>query len=486
MLASSKYGYIRTIKFALPHILIALIVLLHLYYSFTFVSEIDDYISDECWYVSSARNLLIKAFNIMPRYVTADGLLGLNIELSDLSARSNVIRTILGYGGRVVKSDYSLTQLIYVEVPGHLDTRELLEIPGVKSVIPGFRYPDYSSITSYLNTEHPPFTKYFIALSIALCGDRPICWRLPSLIASSITLVLTYLIIRSIINGLTGSYLGVVASLLLALDNLFRSMSMVAMIDMTLALFTTLTLCLIIKGRLLAGLISLNLAFISKYSGLFVAPIYLMISISRGMRPINVISYVALSPLLALVISSIPLIILQGFGQWWYEAVENAIRWHLSVKTLSGPPTAAPWEWLLGVNPFILHYRYIDGAWVADMVAKGNNIIYLIVATTSLITLPAINKLVDGGIISKFTWTTFLMYVFIWFLGSRTQYSFYMVQLVPSIYALLMIYVYWLTSKENINYLIKRWLELLNMIARWLSGEVRVCLHVELKERSEK
>lgn len=471
-------GFTRSV---LPNMLLFLVILFHIYNVYNYAYYIDDYISDECWYVSSARNLLVKVFNVQPTYIGSDGFLGVNVEVSDNRVIHDVINTVLNSGGRVVKSDYSNIQLVYVEVPNIDVLSDLRSIPGVKDVVPGFRYPDSREITNYLNTEHPPLAKYLIALSILTCSDKPICWRIPSIIASTSILILIYLIIRFLVGGATGSYLGVVAALITASDTLFRSLSVVAMLDIFTSLFTVLTLYLLLKDKIYSSLTTLGLAFISKYSGWFITPAIAYVMIKRRIAPVNTMLLVTAIPLIMLVISSLPLIKSLGIQRWWFEAVENAVRWHLSIKTISGPPASAPWEWLLGWNPFVFHYTYVSGEWVADLIARGNNILYLTTVATTILILPVISKLPDRGLVTIYTWCTFLMYVVIWLLGSKTQYSFYMVQITPLMYTSLIIHVFWLTSTDNFRVLIRKWLTIIKYLIKWFRGEVAIKVYVKFE-----
>jgi len=470
---------------SLPTLLLITVIAVFIYYTYSYTSTIDDYISDECWYVSSARNILIKVFNLTPKYVGSDSLItGVTLEVSNVDSAllRNLFTEVGLLNGRVVKYDYSKVSLVYVEVP-QTNVSRLRDLPYVKRVVPGYRYPDAANILDYLNTEHPPLVKYLIALSIITCGDRPTCWRVPSIIAASLILITEYFIMRVVVGGVSGSYLGLAACVLTVLDPLFRSLSMVAMLDIFVSLFTVVTLLLVICERYRLVVMTLGLGFISKYSSLFPAPAVMYLMRRSGMSPAKILLYVIYVPLLLLLISSSPLIKSLGFQQWWFEAIENAVRWHLSVKTLNGPPVSAPWDWIIGNNPFILHYTYVNNGWVADLVAKGNNAIYLMTTALTIFTLPVIRRLPDGGKSTLYTWTTFLMYVIMWVLGGRTQYSFYMVQITPLLYLCLIIQVYWLTtSLNNIKDLLKKWLEILTLIQRWLSGEVTFKISVKIEQ----
>ncbi|MEM3948004.1 MAG: hypothetical protein QXM76_00185, partial [Zestosphaera sp.] len=113
----------------------------------------------------------------------------------------------------------------------------------------------------------------------------------------------------------------------------------------------------------------------------------------------------------------------------------------------------------------------------------GNPVLYTLTAALSLIILPSLRDLPDKGVTHVFTWLTYLMYVAMWFLGGRTQYSFYAVQVVPLFYTTLVMIVYYLTaSPANIRELVKRWRRILNVISMWLAGEVSVSMRLVISD----
>ncbi len=243
---------------------------------------------------------------------------------------------------------------------------------------------------------------------------------------------------------------------------------MVAMLDIYIALFTFLTYYLALTRRFRLGILALSLGVTTKFNGGFPYPA-LLAKIARDIGDkLKFIAYLVLSvmvPILILFTFSIPLIANLGFSRWWNEAIVGAIRWHLSIKTLGGPPQSAPWEWFLGINPFPLHLIYDPETqqWVADLIAKGNPPLYILTLALSLLLIPVFKELPDEGFTYVYTWVTYLMYVAIWFLGARTQYSFYMVQIVPLIYTLLFIEVYYIVTPINrIIYVLRSWKEMLS------------------------
>ncbi len=472
---------------------IAVILAVFIYIQVPYAAGLNGYVSDEVWYVSSSRNILREIFGLQPRYPGSS--VRVTVELDKPSSVhqyddwvDHLVNFIESAGGEVIKgtefyrysAEGKFLPAVCAEVPPEA-VEELTTFYFVKRVVRGYCYPNAEGIIDYMNYEHPPLGKLLIATSIAVCGDSPICWRLPSILAGATILLLAYLIVRESVGGSAGGFLGCVTAAIIATDKLFRSLSMVAMLDIFVSLFSILSLYLVMKGKLFSSAVSLGLAASSKFSGAFTAVAYVLRALKKEI-PAKVILYAIYVPLAVFLILSIPIIAELGIYGWWGRSVEGAIRWHLSVKTSNGPPSSAPWDWLLGVNPFPLHYVQVPetGEWVADLIALGNIHLYVLAVILSMFVLPKFSELPDRGNSYVYTWVTFLGYVAIWFLGAKTQYSFYMVHITPMLYVTLMLIVFYVTSDiRNINKLVKAWVDLLKTLKGILAGEVRIKLVVE-------
>jgi predicted membrane-bound dolichyl-phosphate-mannose-protein mannosyltransferase len=470
------------------------VLLIYGYFQITFASSVDDYISDEIWYVSSARNYLNKVFGVYPS--VGSDMYRVTLELVATS-RSDFVDTALrlqdeisGLGGRVVKStDYYGTgdnplYAVCADVPKEA-LKTVTSFPYVRSFGVGYCYPNAGNILNYMNFEHPPLGKYMVALSILTCGDRPLCWRLPSIASGVGILILEYVLLKRVLEGSWGSVLAVVVPAITALDKTFRSLTVVAMLDAPLALLTYAACFYAASGSVYKSTTSLSLAFSTKFSGGFVVPA-LYSRYTRKVPPAMAILLLVYAPLAMFIALSAPLLAYKGdFFRWWAEAVEGAVRWHISTKVEpgKGPPAAAPWDWLVGANSFILHYKYVEGAgFVADLVASGNPILYLGTAAISIYLLPKLRKMPDEGFTWLCTWLTWAMYVLLWLAGNKSQYSFYMVQLVPLLYTLLGIAAYYLSDMENLIEVSRAWLKLLKSLSRYLRGEARLKIQVQIED----
>ncbi len=476
-------------------ILLLFLVASFIYFEYVQASRINDYISDECWYVSAARNILRVIFGVSPQ-ASHDGYVEVTVQL-DYPATSmqysewvaEVKDYVLGLGGRVIRDNSYYTYkeggnflpAVCVDVPeSKLDY--LNRIPHMVKYATGYCYPNARDILDYMNYEHPPLVKYLIGLMMEV-RDCPIMWRLPPMIAGSLILVLIFMVFREVLGKEIGSALGVVAALLTALDHTFRALSMVAMLDIFVAFFTYLTYYATIKRSALLSSLALGFGFSSKFSGGFPGIPALIELIKRKEVPAKVILYLFYVPLAIFLILSLPEILKNGWWGWWDASVAGALKWHLSQKTTAGPPQAMPWDWLIGRNSFVLHYAYdaSQGKWVPDIVASGNPILYLLTLALSVFMLPHVLRLPDKGSAYSFTWLTYLMYYLIYFLGTKTQYSFYFVQIVPLLYTLLIMELYYLLRDvKRIKEIAAKWMEWFKAFVDWLGGRASINVHVEV------
>ena len=100
--------------------------------------------------------------------------------------------------------------------------------------------PDVCGVTDPLSNAHPPLGQWLIAAGVAVAGYDAFGWRVASAIAGSLTVALTYVLARLLIQGDSSRMAAIgaaVASGLLAIDVLHLVQSRVAMLDVFLALF---------------------------------------------------------------------------------------------------------------------------------------------------------------------------------------------------------------------------------------------------------
>jgi Predicted membrane-bound dolichyl-phosphate-mannose-protein mannosyltransferase len=338
------------------------------------------YISDEVWYVTSARNILhdfLATPANSPYYITTERC---------LTEGSKIVKEYVNIDAVAVEGDVAC----YIRR--------------------GFPYPDKEGILSYYNLEHPPLAKYIIAAMEAI-RDDPLFWRLPSMALGATTLLLVFLSARK----LAGELWALVATALMLFDNTFRAMAGVAMLDVYLGFFTALMAYFYLSGRLLATGAALGLATAVKYSGAF--PIFGLIYLyaRRSFRELVAVILMAFSIFLLV---NMPIAGHLGLERWINEIIA-AISWHTTSRP-PGPTASTPLDWLLMQNSFAL---YIN----PDVYASGTPayLVALIYAIYKRDETSALYLSTYGG------------YWLVYISGNHTLYSFYTAHFSPLAHILL-------------------------------------------------
>ena len=292
-------------------------------------------------------------------------------------------------------------------------------------------YWSYSGKTdeNYYNLEHPPLGKYIIALSMVICGDKPLCWRLPGIIEASLIPV----VVALAYTGRRPPMLLAAASAAMAAgsDYILRTAGAVAMLDIHLAFFTALTILAATRGRLALAGIMAGAAASVKMSGV-AAVLALMVYIAyagwmgRRERARWILKVILLS-IAVYIIMYVPLASYFGPVELVRENI-NALKWHTTSRPANGPPTSTPTGWIFNVNPF---YYSVSGALVA---ARLNTLVHLPALVASLvITMYHLDKGRERMVFSSILYMSIILtYYLVFALGNRTLYSFYAVQLTPA------------------------------------------------------
>ena len=95
------------------------------------------------------------------------------------------------------------------------------------------------------NVEHPPLAKALIALGIRVFGDEGFAWRLPSIVAGTLAIVLLYALTRRLADKRTA----LLAAFLLSFETLWFTHSSIAMLDIVAVSLGLLALLLFVSGE---------------------------------------------------------------------------------------------------------------------------------------------------------------------------------------------------------------------------------------------
>ena len=466
--------YIAMISLVILFIISQFYIVYHITRIFNSSNLKNAYVSDEIYYVSSARNILFKIFNIEKikindseyLYYTiffkevpeSDIILNLtkkyNLDILDNSYSRSYVVTIVAVVDKTNKTFYRYyggANAIYIRshsienVNNFVSDLTSLNY-SVIDAIPGWAYPDKLGINNYFNLEHPPLGKYFIALSILVLGDYPIAWRVPSLIATVIIFMLSYFItveiLRSFLDRQLSRWIALLVPFALFFDSSLRTVGILAMLDPYVALFTVIGVYFFIREKNtlydFSKKISWILAGLSKFSGLFIVPadliektIFNTFSMKQRLKIlIREISIYLLLFIIFLLVFSLPLIMYIGFNEWFNQSIIYAFKWHTRTKhaLTSGPPTTSPIDWLFGWNAFPLWYDPVLSNYVRCL---GLPPIYLASFILNLLFAPLMLRIDKPRRIWLSTYSIWFMYLLLYIIGNRSLYSFYIIQIGP-------------------------------------------------------
>ncbi len=434
------------------------------------------YVSDEVWYVSSARNILVKVFNKTPSLSKGCGA---SIIFEGTIYIGYIKSTAEKYNVNLTDTSFHNIKAIYVKSRNCTNIAKFYEAlikerhVNVTDIVYGWEIPDATNIHEYLNLEHPPMAKYLIALSILLFHDEPIYWRMPEIITGTLLILLVFLLVYK----LTGNeWIALIPAFLTSIDPITRALSSIALLDIYVAFFTVLAMVPLIKKQYILSTIVAVIGSAFKFSVLFVLiPVYILY-IREGLKhnksPVTLIEYTirflvfsAILFLLIQIIVSIPLITYLGFKTWIDQSIIGAFLWHTSVKCTSPgcPPVSSPIDWFIGRNGFPLYYFPNN----TGLIAIGFWPLWLLAFVSFIIFLPGYTINRKFGYSSLFLFGTWFGYVLLWIIGGRTQYSFYSVQFVGLVYSELVVAItYMFIIKNNGLKTLSLWMSLIKYLWR--------------------
>ncbi len=206
---------------------------------------------------------------------------------------------------------------------------------------------------------YPALSKIFTASGIFVLGDNSWGWRMPSVVFGVLSVVLVYLIT----DRLAGKRTALLASLLMATENITFTMTGLAMLDVPAVAFMLLSFLLYLKGRYALSGFSLALAVVcSPKAILGLAAIlghWLLTRRKRGVSNLALFAVIALTGFLVLT----PTTDFIATGQWSNPFTRVFEMWsaQTSLKVGELPPfdleftqPTRPWWWIIDPRGFVL------------------------------------------------------------------------------------------------------------------------------------
>ncbi len=290
-----------------------------------------------------------------------------------------------------------------------------------------------STNPDYYNLEHPPLGKYLIAASMVLCGDKPLCWRMPGIIESFLIPPIVYLAVSRILSrespvGLARLAAGLIAAVAAGSDRIIFMDASVAMLDIHLAFFTAITLLLLSYGRIRAASVTAGLAFMTKMTGLATIITVFLIILIKYKNKINILLKKLSESIIIITLISIliylPLIMYFGPKEI-IVATLDALKWHTTSRP-PGPPVSGPTGWMVNANPFYFTYNMILAGGITTPIVEVTGFIASIIGT--VYSLSQLGRSGESEFLapgSLLVISVLLLFAIIYVLGNHTFYSFY-------------------------------------------------------------
>jgi dolichyl-phosphate-mannose--protein O-mannosyl transferase len=299
---------------------------------------------------------------------------------------------------------------------------------------------------------HPPLGKWLIGIGIKIFGNNEFGWRISSAVVGTASIILIYLVALKLFDSIL---LASFSAAFLALDGLNLVMSRVALLDIFLMFFALLAAYFLLSNQYWLSAISIGAATGVKWSGAYLIPIFLLISINfvrSGLIKHLLIRFTQfiLTPILIYLISWFGWIFSDnGWDRNWAASqsdsfIPNVVRnlWHYHSEILNFHTglndehsySANPWSWLILGRPTSFYYqspKNCDATTCAqEILAIGTPLLWWAATISLVVTIGFWLKKRDQ--ISSFILTGIVVTYLPWFFfQNRTMFFFYAVTVSP-------------------------------------------------------
>ena len=299
---------------------------------------------------------------------------------------------------------------------------------------------------------HPPLGKWLIGIGIKLFGNNEFGWRISAAIIGTASIILIYLVALKLFDSIL---LASLASAFLALDGLNLVMSRVALLDIFLMFFVLLAAYFLLSNQYWLSAISIGAATGVKWSGAYLIPVFLLISINfvrSGLIKQLVIRFTQfiLTPILIYLTTWLGWIFTdKGWDRNWAQSqsdsfIPDLVRnlWHYHSEILNFHTglndkhsySANPWSWLILGRPTSFYYQTPTNCGATscaqEILAIGTPLLWWAATISLAVTFGFWLKQRDQ--ISSFILTGVAVTYLPWFFfQNRTMFSFYAVTISP-------------------------------------------------------
>ena len=313
------------------------------------------------------------------------------------------------------------------------------------------------------NSEHPQLAKVIVAGAIELFGDGPLAWRLPSILLGSLAILGMFALVRAAGGG---PWVAVGAAALMAADNLLLVHSRIATLDIYAVTAMIWAAVLYLRGRpLLAGAV-VGVGACAKEVTPYVLLALLVLELLRAHRDRSAVGpalvrvaictaaaaavFVGLLALLDVIAPPYDPLRHRLIGGGVFGHIRYMLDYGANQTSPRGPQGIAsyPWGWLVDIKPILYlninPQRPVPGLFNVHPQAHFLGMIspaILLVGLPGLATAawralgPRRSSASDVELLGLAWFAgTFVPFVLLSLIDSRTSYLYYMVIVMPGIY----------------------------------------------------
>ena len=230
---------------------------------------------------------------------------------------------------------------------------------------------------------HPPLAKLGMVLGMTVFGENAFGWRIIQALLGTGAVLLIYLISKELFKD---RLLATLAAFVFSLDGLPLVMSRIGMNDTYMLFFMLLSLYFFLKEKDFFSSIGFGLALSSKWSVIWVIPIFFILWLRRKTKfKLSLIWYVVVPPLIYLA-TYIPMFLTgHTLDIWW--GMQKQMWWYHTRLKATHPYTSSWWSWPLLVRPIYLYTSNEVEGMVSRIYAFGNPVIFWFGLASVLISL---------------------------------------------------------------------------------------------------
>lgn len=289
----------------------------------------------------------------------------------------------------------------------------------------------------YERPEHPPLAQMLITLNVSIFGDRPLGWRLFSIISSCILLHFFYKLVR---DQTSNAELALSSMIVLSVNKLYFTFSMLGVLDIFMMFFFVLSIFFIFKERYTESFILMAMSAACKLTVIFYIPIIISCMIIQYKKNRNRSVRTLLKKSLCWIagFSSIFLLLLflldLLFAGFLPQTISNPgehLFYMFGTHVSSNWPTGLsekPWIWLIRQNNYYLGNLSI----IKDHYLESTSVI---ITGLSIVALPyaLYKRNAPSLFFSIWLMNTYLIWFPAYFLLERPIFNFYLLPALPAI-----------------------------------------------------